>query len=212
MTRRVVVTGLGTVNPIAQNVSDYWRGLLAGHSGIAPITQFDTTAFKVHFGGEVKDWKPETFLPPKQARHLDRFAQFAMVAAKQAIAECGLAFDKEDPFRCGVMIGSGIGGMNEFEEQHKRCHRRRAAPHQSVHHSQDDRQFGLGHDLHRIRPDGPEHRRFDGLFVRRPRHQRCFSRDQVGHGRRYGDRRIGSGHHHDGPRRFHFVQGAFNAE
>jgi 3-oxoacyl-[acyl-carrier-protein] synthase II len=121
MTRRVVVTGMGTVNPLAQNVPDFWRGLLAGHSGIAPITQFDTTAFKVHFGGEVKDWKGESHLPSKQARHLDRFAQFAMVAAKQAVAESGLAFDKEDVFRCGVMIGSGIGGMNEFEEQHSRC-------------------------------------------------------------------------------------------
>jgi 3-oxoacyl-[acyl-carrier-protein] synthase II len=121
MTRRVVVTGMGTVNPIAQNVPDFWRGLLAGHSGIAPITQFDTTAFKVHFGGEVKDWKPESLLPSKQARHLDRFAQFAMVAAKQAVAESGLSFDREDAFRCGVMIGSGIGGMNEFEEQHSRC-------------------------------------------------------------------------------------------
>jgi 3-oxoacyl-[acyl-carrier-protein] synthase II len=120
MTRRVVVTGLGTVNPIAQNVPDYWRGLLAGHSGIAPITQFDTTAYKVHFGGEVKDWKPEAFLPSKQARHLDRFAQFAMVAAKQAIADSGFSVDKDDPFRCGAIIGSGIGGMNEFEEQHSR--------------------------------------------------------------------------------------------
>jgi 3-oxoacyl-[acyl-carrier-protein] synthase II len=120
MTRRVVVTGLGTVNPIAQNVPDYWRGLLAGHSGIAPITQFDTTAFKVRFGGEVKDWKPEQFIAQKQVRHLDRFAQFAMAAAKQAVADCGLAFDAEDPFRCGVMIGSGIGGMQEFIEQHDR--------------------------------------------------------------------------------------------
>lgn len=120
MTRRVVVTGLGTVNPIAQSVPDYWRGLLAGHSGIAPITQFDTSAFKVHFGGEVKDWRPDQFIPSRQARHLDRFAQFAMVAAKQAIADCGIAFEKEDLFRCGVMIGSGIGGMNEFEEQHSR--------------------------------------------------------------------------------------------
>jgi len=121
MTRRVVVTGLGTVNPLAQNVPDYWRGLLAGRSAIAPITQFDTTAFKVHFGGEVKDWKAENYLPSKQARHLDRFAQFAMVSAKQAIVESGIAFDREDPFRCGVMIGSGIGGMNEFEDQHSRC-------------------------------------------------------------------------------------------
>jgi len=121
MTRRVVVTGLGTVNPIAKNVPDYWKGLLAGTSGIAPITQFDTTAFKVHFGGEVKDWQPEQFLPSKQSRHLDRFAQFAMVAAKQAIAECGIAFDNEDPFRCGSMVGSGIGGMNEFQDQYTRC-------------------------------------------------------------------------------------------
>ena len=120
MTRRVVVTGLGTVNPIAQNVPDYWRGLLAGRSGIAPITLFDTKAFKVHFGGEVKDWNPEAFIPHRQAKHLDRFAQFAMVSAKQAIAESGLSFDKEDPFRCGVMIGSGIGGMSEFEDQHNR--------------------------------------------------------------------------------------------
>ncbi len=120
MTRRVVVTGLGTVNPIAQNVSDYWRGLLAGHNGIAPISQFDTSAFKVHFGGEVKDWKPEQYIPARQAKHLDRFAQFAMVAAKQAVADSGVAFDSEDPFRCGVMIGSGIGGMNEFIDQHIR--------------------------------------------------------------------------------------------
>jgi len=121
MSRRVVVTGLGTVNPIAQNVPDYWRGLLAGHSGIAPITQFDTTDFKVHFGGEVKDWKPDAFMPARQAKHLDRFAQFAMAAAKQAVADCGIAFGNEDPFRCGVIVGSGIGGMNEFEEQHSRC-------------------------------------------------------------------------------------------
>ncbi len=121
MTRRVVVTGMGTVNPIAMNVPDYWKGLLAGTSGIAPITQFDTTAFKVHFGGEVKDWQPEKHLPSKLARHLDRFAQFAMVAARQAIDECGIAFDKEDPFRCGSMVGSGIGGMNEFQDQYGRC-------------------------------------------------------------------------------------------
>lgn len=120
MTRRVVVTGLGTVNPIAQSVSDYWRGLLAGHSGIAPITLFDTSAFKVHFGGEVKEWQPEKFIPPRQAKHLDRFAQFAMVAAKQAVADCGIDFSKEDAFRCGVIIGSGIGGMKEFEDQHDR--------------------------------------------------------------------------------------------
>ena len=118
MTRRVVVTGLGTVNPIAQSTKDYWSGLLAGRSGIAPITQFDTAAFKVHFGGEVKDWKTEGRIEGKLARHLDRYAQFALAAAAEAISETGIDFSKEDPFRCGSIVGSGIGGLFTWEEQH----------------------------------------------------------------------------------------------
>ena len=118
MTRRVVVTGIGTVNPIAQNVSEYWAGLLAGRSGIAPITLFDTSAFKVRFAGEVKSWTTEGRIDAKLARHLDRYSQFALVAAKEAIAESGIEFAKEDPFRCGSMVGSGIGGLFTWEEQH----------------------------------------------------------------------------------------------
>jgi 3-oxoacyl-[acyl-carrier-protein] synthase II len=118
MTRRVVITGLGTVNPLAGGVAGYWQGLLAGKSGISNIEQFDTTAFKVRFGGEVKRFAPEDILDPKQTRHLDRFAQFALVAALEAVKDSGLTFDREDPFRSGVIIGSGIGGLNEFEEQH----------------------------------------------------------------------------------------------
>ena len=116
--RRVVITGLGTVNPIALNVPDYWRGLLAGASGIAPITLFDTTAYKVRFGGEVKNFRPETLIDSKTVRRLDRFSQFALFAAAEAIAESGIDFSKEDPFRCGCILGSGIGGMAEFEEGH----------------------------------------------------------------------------------------------
>ncbi len=116
--RRVVITGLGTVNPIALNVPDYWRGLLAGVSGIAPITLFDATAYKVRFGGEVKNFRPETLIDSKTVRRLDRFSQFALFAAAEAIAESGIDFSKEDPFRCGCILGSGIGGMAEFEEGH----------------------------------------------------------------------------------------------
>ena len=116
--RRVAITGLGTVNPIALNVPDYWRGLLAGVSGIAPITHFDTTAYKVRFGGEVKNFRPETLIDSKTVRRLDRFSQFALFAAAEAIAESGIDFSKEDPFRCGCILGSGIGGMAEFEEGH----------------------------------------------------------------------------------------------
>lgn len=116
--RRVVVTGLGTVNPLASEVPGYWKRLCAGQSGIAPIAQFDTSAFKVHFGGEVKNFDAKNVLDAKTSRHLDRFAQFAMVAAIEAVKDSGLDFSKEDPFRSGVIIGSGIGGLNEFEDQH----------------------------------------------------------------------------------------------
>ena len=127
--RRVVITGLGTVNPLALNVPDYWRGLLAGRSGIAPITHFDTAAFKltgggttpfkVRIGGEVKGFNPEPTIDTRTARKLDRFTQFAVVAAVEAVAESGLDFAKEDPFRCGCILGSGIGGMSEWEDGYR---------------------------------------------------------------------------------------------
>jgi 3-oxoacyl-[acyl-carrier-protein] synthase II len=118
MTRRVVVTGLGTVNPLAHAVPGFWSGLLAGRSGVGPITQFDTAAFKVHFAGEVHDWTTEGKLEPRLAKHLDRYSQFALVSANEAIADAGIDFAKEDPFRCGSMVGSGIGGLFTWEEQH----------------------------------------------------------------------------------------------
>jgi 3-oxoacyl-[acyl-carrier-protein] synthase II len=114
--RRVVITGLGTVNPLGLNVPDYWRGLLAGRSGIAPIAHFDTAEFRVKFGGEVRNFNPEPLLDSRTARKLDRFTQFALVAAAEAIKDSGLDFAQEDPFRCGCILGTGIGGMSEFEE------------------------------------------------------------------------------------------------
>jgi 3-oxoacyl-[acyl-carrier-protein] synthase II len=117
--RRVVVTGLGTVNPLANTVPLYWQGLLAGRSGIAPLTQLDTANFKTRFGGEVKEFSPaESIIDSKAARRLDRFSQFAIVAADEAIRESGLDLGKLDPFRCGCIMGSGIGGLNEFEDGH----------------------------------------------------------------------------------------------
>lgn len=116
MSRRVVITGLGTVNPLALNVPAYWQALLAGTSGIAPITLFDTTDFKVKFGGEVKGFDPAAAIDAKTVRRLDRFTQFALVAAAEAIKDAGLDMSKEDAFRCGCILGSGIGGIAEFED------------------------------------------------------------------------------------------------
>jgi 3-oxoacyl-[acyl-carrier-protein] synthase II len=120
MTRRVVISGLGTVNPLSSDVPTYWRSLCAGRNGITIIDLFDTSAFKVRFAGEVKDFNPEAILDPRASRRLDRFAQFALVASVHAVKDSGLDFSKEDPFRCGVIFGSGIGGIIEFEEQHSR--------------------------------------------------------------------------------------------
>ncbi len=116
--RRVVITGLGAITPIGNDVRTYWQALLAGRSGIAPVTQFDTTDYKVHFAGEIKNYEPEKVMSAKDVRRMDRFAQFAVVAAVEAVADSGLDLPKYDPFRCGVIIGSGIGGLNEFEEGH----------------------------------------------------------------------------------------------
>jgi 3-oxoacyl-[acyl-carrier-protein] synthase II len=116
--RRVVITGLGTVNPLAHTVPDYWRALLAGRSGIGPITQFDTTNYKVRFAGEVKNLDPSPIGDARVTRRLDRFTQFALLATAEAVKESGIDFARENPFRCGCILGSGIGGLNEFEDGH----------------------------------------------------------------------------------------------
>jgi len=120
MTRRVVITGLGAVTPLSSEIPSLWRGLCNGQSGVSKIELFDTSDYAVHFGGEVKNFAPEKVLDKREVRRLDRFAQLAMVAAISAVKDCGIEFDKEDPFRCGVSFGSGIGGITEFEEQHQR--------------------------------------------------------------------------------------------
>ena len=119
MARRVVITGLGAVTGLGHTVERLWNGLVEGRSGVGPLTLFDTTEFKVHFGGQVRDWNPEQLFGAKEARRLDRFAQFALAASDEAVQDAGLAFDRLDPYRCGVFIGSGIGGLHEFEEQHR---------------------------------------------------------------------------------------------
>ncbi len=110
---------MGVVTALGRTLDQYWSGLIEGRSGVGPLTLFDTTAFKVHFGGQVRDWDADALFGHKEARRLDRFAQFAMVAAESAVDDSGIDFGRLEPHRCGVMIGSGIGGLNEFEEQYR---------------------------------------------------------------------------------------------
>ncbi|MDG3007303.1 beta-ketoacyl-ACP synthase II [Paludisphaera mucosa] len=116
--RRVVITGMGVVTALGEALDPFWEALCAGRSGIGELTLFDTTEFKVHFGGQVRDWDGPARFGVKEARHLDRFAQFALAASESAVADSGIDFSTLPPENCGVMIGSGIGGLNEFESQH----------------------------------------------------------------------------------------------
>lgn len=119
MTRRVVVTGMSVVTALGNDLEEFWERLCAGKSGIGRIERFDSADFKVHFGGEVKDFHPEQYIDPKEVKRLDRFCQFAVVAAQKAVTHAGIdLIHHPDPYRCGVVIGSGIGGLNEIEAQH----------------------------------------------------------------------------------------------
>lgn len=115
--KRVVVTGLGALTPIGNNVSAYWNGLKEGKSGAAPISYFDTEKFKTKFACELKGFDPQDFFDRKEARKLDRFAQYALVSSDEAIADAGLDLDKIDKFRAGVVWGAGIGGLETFQNE-----------------------------------------------------------------------------------------------
>jgi len=122
MNRRVVITGTGLVTPVGLDVQESWTALLGGRSGAGPITQFDTTDHAVRFAAEVKGFDPGLYIDRKEVKRTDRFTQFAIATAVQAMREAGLdeRFDSLDPDRFGVIIGSGIGGIHTFEEQHGR--------------------------------------------------------------------------------------------
>jgi 3-oxoacyl-[acyl-carrier-protein] synthase II len=115
--KRVVVTGLGALTPIGNNVSDYWDGLISGKSGAANITYFDTEKFKTKFACELKGFNPLDFLDRKESRKMDRFTQYAMVASEQAVIDSKIDLQKIDNYRSGVIWGSGIGGIETFQNE-----------------------------------------------------------------------------------------------
>ena len=117
--RRVVVTGLGAITPIGNNVDAFWEGIKSGKCGIDKVTLFDASDMKTQIAGEVKDFDPSEYIDKKEARRMDRYAQFALAAASEAVKDSGLDMEKEDAWKVGVVTGSGIGGISTLEEQHK---------------------------------------------------------------------------------------------
>ncbi len=116
--RRVVITGLGCISPVGNTVATAWDAIVAGRTGIATVTRFDASVLPVHFAGEVKDFNVETYLPAKEARHMDTFIHYGIAAGLQAIDDCGIEISDVNADRIGVMVGSGIGGLPLIEETH----------------------------------------------------------------------------------------------
>lgn len=118
--RRVVVTGLGAITPIGNSVAEFWNEIRKGKVGIGEITKFDTTDYKVKLAAEVKDFVPGDHMDKKAARRMEAFSQYAVAAAREAYEDSGLEIEKEDPFRAGVMIGSGIGSLQVAEQSYEK--------------------------------------------------------------------------------------------
>ncbi|MCM8761391.1 MAG: beta-ketoacyl-ACP synthase II [Candidatus Omnitrophica bacterium] len=117
--RRVVVTGLGVVSPVGNDIETFWKSLIEGKSGVRRLTCFDPTHFTCKIGAEVKDFDPAPYLSAKEIKRMDRFVQFAVVSAKMALSDSRLELDREDRTKIGVMVGSGIGGLHTVEAEHR---------------------------------------------------------------------------------------------
>ena len=119
MERRVVITGLGAITPIGNNVEEFWNGIKQGKCGIDQITEFDASNYKVKLAGEVKNYNPEEYFERKEAKRMDKFSQFAIIAAREAWKDSGLDKEKENMERIGVIVGSGIGGLGTIEKENR---------------------------------------------------------------------------------------------
>ena len=115
--KRVVVTGVGAVTPIGNNVDEFWNGIKENKCGIGPITRFDASEYKVSVAAELKDFNPETIIPKRELKRLDRFSQYAIVAADEALKDSGIEITDENAMRIGTIMGTGIGGFRSEERR-----------------------------------------------------------------------------------------------
>ena len=118
MSRRVVVTGMGAITPTGLSVDEFWNSVKEGKTGFGEISRFDTTDYKVHMAAEVKDFVGKEYMDFKAAKRMELFSQYAVAAAKEAITDAGLDMTKEDPFRVGTAIGSGVGSLQAIEREY----------------------------------------------------------------------------------------------
>lgn len=142
MKRRVVVTGLGAITPMGNSVDEFWSNIKRGCVGIDNITRFDTSEYKVKLAAEVKNFQAKDYMDFKSAKRMAKFSQYAVAAAKEAVEDAGLCMEKEDPFRCGVIIGSGIGSLETVESEYTKIQEKGPGKSESIDGAYDDFQYG----------------------------------------------------------------------
>lgn len=149
--KRVVITGLGAVTPIGTDVETAWENIKKGVSGIGRLTRIDPELFPAKVAAEINDFEVEKYIDKKEARRMDRFTQYAVAAAKMAVADAKLEITEENGPRIGVWIGSGIGGMETYEEQFKIFTEKASAPRESILRTNDDSRYGSRSSIDRNR-------------------------------------------------------------
>ena len=148
---------MGAITPIGLGVEEFWNACKEGKCGIGPITYYDTTDFKAKLAAQVKDFDPAKYMDAKQARRMEQFAQFAVAASKEAIEDAGLDMEKEDPYRVGTAIGSGIGSLQAMEREYDKMVNKGPKSCSSSIGSADDFEYGIGKCSHSIWLKGKEH-------------------------------------------------------
>lgn len=149
--KRVVITGLGAVTPVGTDVETAWENIKKGVSGIGRLTRIDPELFPAKVAAEINDFEVEKYIDKKEARRMDRFTQYAVAAAKMAVADAKLEITEENGPRIGVWIGSGIGGMETYEEQFKIFTEKAPAPREPILRTDDDSRYGSRPSINRNR-------------------------------------------------------------
>ena len=191
--RRVVVTGLGAVTPVGNNVQAFWESVKTGKVGIGEITRFDTADFKVKLAAEVKNFNAKDYMDFKAAKRMELFSQYAVAASKEAMADAGIEMEKEDPFRIGVIVGSGIGSLPAMEAADQRLIQRGPSKVDPLLVPKMISNMAAGNVSIALGARGKLHQRSDCLCVWNTLYRRCISCNPVWRCRSYDRRGVTEG-------------------
>ena len=179
MKRRVVVTGLGAVTPVGNTVEEFWSSVREGKVGIGPITKFDTSEYKVKLAAEVKGFSAKERMDFKAAKRMEPFAQYAVAAAKEAFEDAKIDMSQENPYRAGVIVGSGIGSLQAVETNYEKNSAERAIQSESSDGSADDFQYGSRKCFHSAGIQRKMYQCCDSMRIRNPLYRRRISCDCI---------------------------------